>query len=29
MQTWAILAAKHVVLTSGIGLGAVSAPGWG
>jgi hypothetical protein len=29
MQTWAILAAKHVVFTSGIGLGAVSAPGWG
>ncbi len=28
MQTWAILAAKHVVLTSGIGLGAVSAHGW-
>ena len=29
MQTWAILAAKHVVFTSGIGLGGVSAPGWG
>jgi hypothetical protein len=28
MQTWAILAAKHVVLTSGVGLGAVSAHGW-
>jgi hypothetical protein len=29
MQTWAILAAKHGVLISGIGLGAVSAPVWG
>lgn len=28
MQTWAILAAKHVMLTSGVGLGAISAPGW-
>ena len=28
MQTWAILAAKHAALTSGISFGAFSAPGW-
>ena len=27
MQTWAILAAKHAALTSGIGLGAIPALG--
>ncbi len=28
MQTWAILAAKHAALTSGIGLGAIPPAGW-
>ncbi len=28
MQTWAILAAKHAALTSGIGLGVIPAAGW-
>jgi hypothetical protein len=28
MQTWAILAAKHAALTSGIGFGAIPAAGW-
>ena len=28
MQTWAILAAKHVALVSGTSFGAVPAPGW-
>lgn len=28
MQTWAILAAKHAALTSGISFGAFRAPGW-
>ena len=28
MQTWATLAAKHVVLSSGIGLGVIPAAGW-
>ncbi|SRR6266566_6489361 len=28
MQTWAILAAKHAALTSGVGFGAIPAAGW-